>query len=485
LADDAGASEFALLLGRVGDLVRGAVVTVPELTSARDAARLMAGRGVGSVVVTDSRGAAIGIVTDRDLRTRLVAAGRDPAAPVREIMSTPVLGIGHHALAFEALVEMTRGNVHHLGVFEGDRLVGVVSSSDFTLLEGAHPVALSREIERQASLEGLKGLMPRVAGLVARLARAGADPIDIGRIVAEISDRVVQRVIALTQDALAAAGEPAPSGGWAWLALGSEGRREQTLVTDQDNALVYADPVNGDRAPAAYFRSLGERAVAGLVAVGFPPCPGQWMASNPRWCQPLRAWLDRIDRWIDAPDVSVVQASIVFDLRPVAGDARLASTLRRRIGVPSVDRRRLLRFLARDVVDHRSALGWLGGLRTDRGGRVDVKRYGVFPLVGAVRVLALDHGVVETGTVDRLGDLAARRAYPPERADELARAYRFLLGIRLRHQIAQVEARQAPDNLVDWARLSRPDRLLLRESMRVVDRARADLRDRYQTDLVR
>jgi CBS domain-containing protein len=486
LAEVASAGEPSVLLGRVGDLLKGSAVTVPEGTPVREAARLMASHGIGSVLVTDAAGAAVGIVTDRDLRTRVLAAGRDPAAPVREIMSAPLHRIGRDALALEALLEMTRWNIHHLAVVDGERLLGVVSSTDFVLLEGTGPVALSREIERQPSLEGLQALLPRVVRLVARLAGAGVEPGDIGRIVAELNDRIVQRVLGLSRDALAASGQPEPPVAWAWLALGSEGRREQTLVTDQDNALVYADAPDAatGAAAAAYFRALAENAVAALIGLGFPPCAGGWMASNPRWCQPLRAWLDLVDRWVLSPDLSVLAASVFFDLRAVAGDPTLATALWERIVEPSADRRLFLRYLARDAAERASALGLLGRVRTDGRGRVDVKRFGTFPLVGAARVLALDLGLGVTNTVERLHGLVARAVYREDQIEDLGQAYGFLLRVRLRHQLEQLAAGIAPDNLIEYRRLSRAERLLLRDAFRTTDWVRSDLRDRYQTDLI-
>jgi CBS domain-containing protein len=459
---------------------------MPADAPVRDAARVMAREGIGSVLVTDAAGAPAGIVTDRDLRTRVLAEGREPGTPLREIMSSPLVTVERDALAFEALLEMTRRGVHHLGVVDGPRLVGVVSSTDVLRLQGTHPVILSSEIEHQGSMDGLKALVPKISELVAVLAREGASPYDIGRIVAELNDRIVQRVLALTHQALDQAGQPRPGVTYAWLALGSEGRREQTLATDQDNALVYGDA--GDREAsersAAYFRALGRHAIATLVDLGFPPCPGGWMASNPEWCQPLRAWLGLFDRWIRFPDVNVLSASICFDLRAVAGDPALAAALWARINEPSADRRLFLSYLAKDCVQRRSALGLFGRLRRNGRGLVDIKRYGTFPLVGAARVHALEIGSNLTNTVDRFRALEDRTIFRSSRIEEITQAYLFVMRLRLEHQLEQRAEGVPPDNYIDPARLSRAERLLVKDAFRTIDTMRDEISDRYQTDLI-
>ncbi len=468
------------------DLAARAPVTLPGDTEARDAARLMSKRGIGSVVVTGEGGAPVGIVTDRDLRGRLVAESRDPSVPLREIMSAPLATVGPEALAFEALLEMTRLNVHHLAVVEGGRLVSVLSSNDFLFLQGTHPVALSREIERQASLSDLKKLVPGITRLAGVLARARAAPFDIGRIIAELNDRVVQRVLGLTEVDLGRAGQRRPPLVYAWLALGSEGRREQTLLTDQDNALVYADPEDPEAAAAAsaYFQALARAASAALVQLGFPPCPGGWMASNPRWCQPLAVWLGYFDRWIRFADVSVLSASICFDLRAVAGDPTLAGALWGRILEPSGERRLFLTYLARDVLRQGPSLGILGRFRTDAHGLVDLKRYGAFPLVGAARVHALELGLPATNTVERVREVGARGVLGPERVAEVTQAYSFVLELRLHHQLQQLDEGRTPDNRIDPRQLSRTDRLLLKEAFRTVGWVEREVRDRYQADMI-
>ncbi|MGH7314345.1 MAG: DUF294 nucleotidyltransferase-like domain-containing protein, partial [Candidatus Rokuibacteriota bacterium] len=304
----------------------------PDQTIA-EASRLMAEHGVGSVIVVGPSAAPVGIVTDRDLRTRALAAGRAASDPVTAIMSTPVLSISPEAFVFEALLEMTRRDIHHLAVIEAGRLLGVVSSHDLLLLQAAAPLALTRGIQAAGTLDALGEVMPTLTEATGRLFEQGLSGYQMGRIVSELNDLVIRRVLALVEQNLVKDGSGTPPVGFCWLVLGSEGRREQTIKTDQDNALVYADPSPTlRRAAERYFARFAEQAIESLVRLGYPRCPGGSMASNARWCQPLPVWQRYFAEWVRDPlPQNVLYSSIYFDLRPVAGAEALAGALREEI----------------------------------------------------------------------------------------------------------------------------------------------------------
>lgn len=478
----------SLFLHRVRDLVkRAAVMCAPE-TPAIEIARLFSREGIGSVVVGVADGTLLGIVTDRDLRHKVVAEGRDVHATVAaEVMSAPLAVISPDAFAFEAVLEMTRRRIRHLVVAEGGRAIGVISSQDFLLLQSTHPVILAREIARAVSLDALAGLAARVTALVRRLLEEGGTAHDIGQIVAELNDRVVVRVLALAAGSLEEAGEEAPDVPCCWLAFGSEARREQTLRTDQDNGLLYADPPPylAERA-GAYYARLAAAAVDGLVRVGFPRCPGNVMASNPVWCQPASVWAGYFRGWMDTltPE-HVLAASIHFDLRPLAGTLPLADGLRELIRTSAPARQPFLRFLAHDVASRPVPLTLFGNVAVQRSGSrrgaVDLKSAGTVQLVGAARVYALSLGLVETNTVARFHGAAAAGLYTPEEARELGDAYQHLMRLRLVHQLAQIEQGRAPDNWIHPARLSRPDAVLFHDALKSVARLQGEIRERFMT----
>jgi CBS domain-containing protein len=476
--------DVSSLVRRVRDLITRAPITCDPALSGADIAHLMARERVGSVVVV-ADGSPIGIVTDRDLRRKLVAEGRDArTTPASELMSSPVVSVRADAFILDALVAMTRRGIHHLVVGAEDGFLGVVSSSDVLRLELPHPVALSRAIGDARSLDVLKALASDVTQIVRRLVRAGASAYDVGALVAELNDQLVQRVLQLTTEALAAAGDHSTVP-YAWLVFGSEARREQTLRTDQDNGLVYADPAPDEADDtASYYARFAENAVRGLVTIGFPPCPGGIMASNPAWCRPLGGWLESFGRWLDHPSPpEVLAASIHFDLRPIAGVVGLGRELGAFIEREAPTRRVFLAMLAQDVVSRPPPLTLFGRIATRRG-RVDVKGAAAMPLAGAARVHALELGLSEVNTVDRFRAAGARGWYTVAETTEIGDAYHHVLRLRLVHQLAQLDRGMVPDNLIDHRMLSRADALLLRDAFRTVTRVQAGLRERFRTDLL-
>jgi CBS domain-containing protein len=481
--EERSATDVAPFVRQVGTLVRRAPITCPVTASAAEVARLLSSERVGSVIVTDATGAPLGIVTDRDLRVKLVAANRSAATtPASELMSTPLETIDADASGLDALFAMTRRSIHHLGVVQAGVLCGVVSSHDFLRFTGSHPVALRRDIDAASSLDALAETSSHVTALVRSLVDGGASAHETARIVAELNDRLVSRVLELTTERLAAAGfrPPVP---YAWLLFGSEARGEQTLRTDQDNGLVYADPPEGEiDAAEKYYERFTEQAIASLVAIGLPRCPHDAMASNPRWRQPLSVWRARFLEWMtDAAPTHVLDASIYFDVRPlVPGDA-LAASLRSLIVTEAPRRPRLLGLLARDVVSRPVPLTVFGNLRR---GAIDVKGGGCLQMVGAARLLALQSGVAATGTVDRLRAVAAQGVFPDAAATDASEAYGALMRLRLLHQLRQVERGEATDNRVTVEALSRAERAVLRDALQVVAAIQAHIRERFATDFV-
>jgi CBS domain-containing protein len=450
----------------------------------------MSKANVGSIVVSDDMGAPIGIVTDRDLRHRVIAAPLPPETAVHDVMSSPLCVIEDGRLAIEALIEMTRRGIHHLGVVESDRgrLLGMISSHDLLGLQAAHPVALAREIERAATLDALAGAASRLIDVVRGLARGGAGAIEIGQVVSELNDRVVRGSLALVVTELGR--EAPPPGPYSWVVAGSEGRREQTMKTDQDNGLVYADPSPAD-APAyhAYFRRLGLTMAEALSRLGFPPCAGGFMASNPRWCGPLAQWRAEIESWMAAPQPErLVAASVFCDMRTVAGDVEpgrgLGALIRERAPASPL----FLRFMARDALARAPALDLLGRLAVQRRGAhrgmLDLKGSALLPITQAARVYALSLGTAETNTLDRLQVAETSGALPPAESRDLRDAYAVLSRLRLQAQLDALAAGRAPDNWIDPVMLPRTDRVLMKEALKAVAWLQRLMEDRFQTNLV-
>lgn len=490
LIEASSKGDLALFVRRVSELVKGPPVTCGAETSVSEAAGLMTRLDVGSVIVTAADGAPVGIVTDRDLRTKVLAEGLPAGSPVRSIMSSPLIHMEPGRLAFDALLEMTRRGVHHLAVLAGDRLVGVVSSHDIILLHGAHPIALVRDIESAGTVEQLATAGPRIQAVVRWLAGAGAGVLDIGRIVAELNDRLVGRALALVVTTLEQEGQGKPPLPYAWLVAGSEGRREQTLKTDQDNGLVYQDPSTRQRESAArYFSRLAAAMGEVLVRLGFPPCPGGFMASNPLWCQPDSVWRGYFTSWMDTPEPQqVLRASLFFDLRPIAGDEGLGDALWTWVCNRAPSQRLFLGYMAKAALERQVPLGAFGGFVVERSGvhtgTLDLKARGIFPTTQAMRVCALSVGLRETNTVDRLVSLGARGFYSETEVKEVRDAHEIISRLRLSHQLACLDAGLPPDNSLDPRTLGKVDRMLLKQAFKTVAWLQRDIGDRFRTALV-
>jgi CBS domain-containing protein len=425
-------------------------------------------------------------VTDRDLRERVLAAGRAPESPVGTVMSVPLVSISPEAFVFEALLEMTRRDIHHLAVVEGGRLAGVVSSHDFLLVQAAGPLEISRAILSRTSLDDLATIMPRLTEVTGQLVAQGLSGYEIGRLVSEINDAVVRQVLGFVgRDLAETLGQPPVP--FCWLALGSEGRREQTIRTDQDNALVYDDGSPGLAAGASrYFTAFAERVIAGLIRLGYPPCPAGAMASNPKWCQPLAVWRGYFAEWMrDTLPEHLMYSSIYLDFRPVAGEPRLAEALRDEVRSQVAAWRSFPRYLAKIAVSHGPPLGLFGRFRrTRRDGQtgINLKLGGMLLLNNALRAYAIDLGLAETNTLERL-EAAARvgRCFTAAEVEDVRQAYETIFRIRLRHQLDRLARGAAADNFVDPYGLSRSDQVQLREAFRAIRRLQGKLEDRYFT----
>jgi CBS domain-containing protein len=443
-----------------------------------------------SVIVLGPDGQPQGIVTDRDFRERAIASGRSPDEPITAIMTTPLVTISPEAFVFEALLEMTRRGIHHLLVVEGGQPLGVIASDDLLRLEASQPLELSRALQASASLGGLAALVPELTGAMRQLFEQGLSGYELGRIAAELNDVVIRRVLGLVEQELRETGQGLPPVPFCWLALGSEGRREQTLRTDQDNALVYEDPPAAlrDRAER-YFGEFAQRTVAGLIRVGYPRCPADAMASNPKWRQPLAVWRRYFDEWahVTTPR-NLMDASIYLDFRPVAGEPRLARELREELRAQVKAWRSFPRHLAKIAVSHAPPVGWFGRFKRQRqNGRrgINVKLGGLLLLSNALRAYAIELGLEETNTLERL-EAAARvgGCFTVAEVEDVRQAYETIFHLRLRHQLAQLAAGTSPDNFVDPHDLSAHDQRRLVEAFRAIQYLQGKVEDRYFTEML-
>lgn len=471
------AADPALFQTRLRDLIQREPVAIAPDASVGEAARLMRDRNVSCLIVAQTPP---GILTDRDLRNRVLAEGRSDATPVAEVMSAPAALLPADSLVFEALLLMQERGIHHLLVGGQQRIVGVVTNTDIVRRASNNPSFLPRQLQRAQTLDELRDYAEQITATVGTLLESGARIGDIGRMVAVAHDALLQRLL---RDAEAALG--APPCPYAWLVLGSEGRFEQTLRTDQDNALVYADDAPPDA--DSYFAQLATRVVEQLVACGFPRCPGEIMASNPLWRQPLATWQSYFRDWIAMPDPeALLRVTIFFDYRRVHGALDAEAGLRPTIA-EAADNRIFLGRLARTALHQGAPIGWFRRLITEREGDqgdvIDLKERGTALIVDLARLHALEANVAVTNTLARLRAAAQHGSLSTTGASELAAAFELISMLRLRHQYRQLQHGAPPTNTVPLDELNALERRELKEALRIVARMQESIEVDYQTAL--
>ncbi len=462
----AGPEGAPLTARRVGDLVRRAPVTVQPGASVADAVLLMEQFDVSCLPVVEA-GRLVGILTDRDLRNRVLAGGRPVEAPVATVMTADPIRVEADAWLFQAQILMLRNRLHHLPVLRDGSLAGVVTSTDLLRTHLRSVVFLAGEIGEQEGAEGIAGALQGLPGMVQDLVEGGSGAYAIGHAVSCLADAATLRLIELAQRRLGPA--PVP---YLWLALGSQGRNEQTARTDQDNALILDDGYD-PAAHGAWFAAFADFVCDGLATAGYVHCPGLIMAKTPAWRMTLTAWRRTFARWIDEPDpAALLNASVFFDMRPVAGDATLFERLQEPVLARAKGAGLFLAHLAGNAMTHQPPLGLFRNLVLISGGEhhrsLDMKLSGLVPIVDLARVHGLAAGVAKANSRDRLAAAGEAGRLSREGARDLMDALEFLGLVRLRHQVRRMRAGRPPDNYLLPEELSPFERGHLKDAFAVV-----------------
>ncbi len=464
-------SDRFLFTSCVGDITN-AVVTVSEETTIQEAAQAMVSNRISSLIVLDKRNLPAGIVTDKDLREKVVSKGRDLSEPVKNIMTISLIRVDAHDSCFEAVLKMIKYNIHHMLVVEDGELKGIMTNHDLMLLQGSSPLSFANDIDHQQTIEGLESVSMKVNNIVGLLLEEGAKGSNITRIITEINDRLERKVLEIAERKF---GQPPVP--YCWIVFGSEGRKEQTFKTDQDNAIIYADP----EAPAdteeirKYFSSFTLFVRDSLVRLGFPLCSGNNMASNEVWCQPLRIWKKYFMQWISEPTAeAVIRSLILLDFRPLYGKFQLALDLRNALKIMLEGAGIFLGHVANTIIKNTPPVGFFKSFVVEKSGEhkdeFNLKIKGITPLIDSVRLFALEKGVTETSTRGRMQALKDKHSIIKEYSSDLEHAFDFLMLLRVQHQYEQIKAGVQPDNFINPDRLSSLEKKTLREVFHLISR---------------
>ncbi len=430
--------------------------------------RMQAAR-VGSVLVVPAEPDAgeppvQGIFTHLDVIGRVALPGLPLETPIGRVMTQPVVSLDTVDTVADAVLAMAKHSIRHLPVLRDGALAGIVTERDLFVLQRRSMRRIGETIEAAASVEVLASAAADIREWSANLVAQGVNAPLVTGLISRLNDRLAQRLVRITAEE-----HGIGPGRFCWLALGSEGREEQTIATDQDNGLILRD---GDEALHEPMLAFALQVNHGLDRCGYPLCRGEVMASNPKWCLTLGQWKSCFANWIEhgTPE-SLLAASIFFDFRGIAGDLGLATRLRDFVAGRAMVNQRFLKQMSDDALRNRSPGSWGSDLiesllGASPGGGIDLKLHGTMPFVDAARVLSLAGGVRLTGTVERLEALAAAGRLDAREVRDWVDAFHFLQSLRLRIQ-QRVELRGGENpNQLDIRRLSRLDQRLLREALR-------------------
>ncbi|WP_282118653.1 DUF294 nucleotidyltransferase-like domain-containing protein [Ruegeria atlantica] len=439
--------------------------TCPPDTSVQEAARIMRDKHISSLCVTETDNL-LGIATLRDISGKYVANGMPAETPVSAIMTANPITLSPSDIGSDVLHVMMERGIGHIPISEGGRLVGIVTQTDLTHYQAVNSAELVRRIAQADSAEQMAMVTAEIPQLLVQLVAAGNRHEIVTRLITDIADTATRRLLALAEDKLGPA--PVP---YLWLACGSQGRQEQTGVSDQDNCLMLDNSVTD--ADRKYFVELAKYVSDGLDVCGYFYCPGDMMATNPRWCQPVRVWREYFNGWIAKPNPEAqMLASVMFDLRPIGGAFHLFDDLQAETLAAANANSIFVAHMISNSLKHTPPLGLLRGFATIRSGEhrntLDLKHNGVVPVVDLARIYSLQGQLTEANTRARLKAAASGGVLSPSGARDLLDAYDLIAETRLEHQVRLVKGDQTPDNFLPPSDLSDFERSHLRDAFVVV-----------------
>lgn len=471
------------LRAQLGDFMTTQPATLHPTESIQSAARVMRDKNVSSLVIATDEDIC-GIVTDRDLRSKVVADDVDVTMPVSGIMTLNPITATTTTPAFEAMMIMAEHGIHHLPVRDITQshkpLVGIVSSPDIMRLLRNDPIYITADISRRSSAEELSEVFARSKDVAARFVERSARPEEVSALLSHSADAVARRLLSLAEEELGP--PPVP---YAFVVVGSQGRKELGFASDQDNALILSNAFKPEE-HGEYFTVLANRVCQGLALAGQVLCPGDMMASNPQWRLTESEWISTFTSWITAPEPEALMfAQTFFDMRLVHGDESLYSNVRASALDQARSARRFHAHLATVASRREPPLGFFRGFVVERGGdyahTLDIKKGGIHAIVQMARLYALTCGADALGTRQRLNAAASLGAVSEKGAHDLLDAFDVLNTIAFDHQATDLRVGNAPSYHVDPEQLGKMDREHVRDAFHIIKGMQQALSTKYPT----
>jgi CBS domain-containing protein len=458
-------------------IVRREPISCPPETPLREVLETMREHNIGSMVAVDATRRPIGIFTLHDVLSRVALPGISLDRPLSDVMTPNPYAMPPHAFAYEAALVMAKRGFRHILVTEFGQLKGLLSEKDLFSLQRVGLRQIGSSIRKAQRLDSLVGSAKDIRQLAHNMMAQGVAAEQLTQIISTLNDLLTSRVIELELQQ-----SPAKDIEFCWMALGSEGRFEQTLNTDQDNGIIFClkEGMDAD-AIRAVMLPFARRVNEALAECGFPLCNGEVMASNPKWCLSLIEWKDTFAKWIDhgAP-MDLLHSTIFFDFRPLFGADRLAEELRSWLRDAAKQNKRFQHQLAINALRNRPPLGLVRDFVTGEGNMLDLKLNGITPFVDAARILGLANGGHHTNTVGRLRELADLGALREQDADAYIESFLFIQLLRLRLHHEQCEHGIPLTNKTNPDTLNSLDQRILKEAFRQARKLQTKLELDYQ-----
>jgi CBS domain-containing protein len=468
--------------GAMRSLVRDLTDRIPVLiqsdSSITDAAKKMTEESVSSALIVEGE-QLVGMLTDRDLRGRFIAKELSGSETVDKIMTRNLITVEDNTMLSDALVLMTRNQIHHIPVLRDHKPIGNLSVSDVIRHLSTNSAFIASDIEKANSPEALAKISQRLPELHLQLVMANTSALQVGEIFSMITDSITCRLIKLAEQELGEA--PVP---YVWLAGGSQGRNEQTSHSDQDNCLFIDDSMSP--ADDEYFAALSKYVSDGLNACGYVYCPGDAMATNPQWRKPVSVWQEYFRNWIERPEKKALMlASIFFDLRPVYGNATLFEMVQQEMLSRAKGNGIFIAHMVGNALSHRPPIGFFRNFvlihNQEHDNTLDVKHRGIVPIVDIARVYALSEGLQAINTTERLQEAFECGAMSREMSDNLIDALEYIATLRNQHQVDRIRHGKKADNYLDPKTLSGLERGHLKDAFMIIKSMQEVLENRYQT----
>ena len=460
--------EYLSLYSPLSAVMRRKPVAVAPETSIGQALQTMESSHIGSIIVVDPGSQAPrGIFTLQDLLRRVALKSCDLAQPISTVMTTNLVTLPPEATAYQAALSMARRGLRHLLVVDRDqRLVGIVSQNDLFALQRVGVKEISQDIRNANDIESLQASARDIRRLIDTMIAQGVGAEPLTHFISTLNDLLTLRLIELAGNEFKVPDVP-----WCWVALGSEGRLEQTLSTDQDNGIIFEASTEQEAAELrSGFLPFAQEVNRRLDACGFPLCKGNIMAGNPQWCLSLDEWRGKFSEWIyNAEPQALLNAAIFFDFRPLYGEEALSDRLRGWLLAHTAGGPLFLRHMAQNALQCQPPLGLIRDFvyndTKEYPHTIDLKMYGSRPFVDAARISALARGVPHTSTAQRLRAVAEKMSLARDDTAAIIDGFYFIQLLRLRRQ-QQLEGPAGSANRINPDHLNELDRHILKEAFK-------------------